>query len=250
MTPFPQGIEVFATDLFLPSYRDVEVGRWELRCGGMAVAPGYWSPPSLVPEMVALLRDGVSWMSLSPCEIESCEIGVRAAAGEVLVHGLGMGWVAAASAALDAVTSVTVVEIDPEVITLHRELDLFAQLPEAARAKIRIVEGDALAYRPDRPVDLLMPDIWLPYVSDGRIDEIRTMQANVDARAIYFWGQELEIARHAAAAGRALDAEGVAATIAAFDLPLIGAAVPGYPDLVARAAAQWMRGRWLEATPN
>ena len=96
-----------------------------------------------------------------------------------------------------------------------------------------------------RPVDLLLPDIWLPLVSDGRLDEVRRMQANAGAGAIHFWGQEMEIARHAVAAGRALDAVGVAATIAGFGLPLIGANSPDYAAKVEAAARRWMRGRWL-----
>ncbi len=174
---------------------------------------------------------------------------MRLAHGHVVVFGLGMGWSAVASAVRPEVTAVTVVERDPEVIALHRELDLAAQLAPEARAKIRIVEGDAHAWRPDRPVDLLMPDIWLPLVSDGRVEEVRRMQENVGAAQIYFWGQELEIARHAAAAGRRLDEDGIRATIAAFGLPLIGPAHPGYAERLGQAAERHMRGRWLPGPP-
>jgi hypothetical protein len=71
------------------------------------------------------------------------------------------------------------------------------------------------------------------------------MQSNVRAKAIYFWGQELEIARHAAAAGRAVDGAGVAATIGATGLPLIGPEFPDYPVKIVAAARRWMKGRWL-----
>jgi hypothetical protein len=74
------------------------------------------------------------------------------------------------------------------------------------------------------------------------------MQDNVQARSIYFWGQELEIARHAVAAGRALDDAGVAATIADFSLPLIGPEFPGYTDKLIAATRQCMMGRWLPGT--
>ena len=195
--------------------------------------------------MAVLTRDGETWMSMTPLEFESQGIGVRLARGHVLIFGLGMGWSAVASALNDAVTGVTVVEADPDVLALHRELDIFAQLPPAARDKIRIVEGDAYRYRPDRAVDLLMPDIWLPLINEGRLDEVRRMQANVAAGAIFFWGQELEIARHAIGAGRALDAAGIADTIADFDLPLIGPETPDYPEKLRQAAHRWMRDRWL-----
>jgi hypothetical protein len=238
-------VSLFRTDLFLPVFRPLRRGAWELRLSALNIVPGYWSGPALVEGMAALLRDGTTWMSMTPMELESQEIGVRLARGHVLIHGLGMGWSAATSALRDEVTAVTVVEADPDVLDLHRALDIFAQLPEPARAKITLVEGDAHRYRPARPVDLLMPDIWLPLMSNGRVEEVRRMQENAQAAEIYFWGQEMEIARHAVAAGRALDAAGIAATIADFGLPLIGPARPDYPEKLERAARRWMRDRWL-----
>jgi len=235
----------FETDLFVPHYRPLSRGDWELQVTPMALVPGYWSGPVLVENMATLVRGGRTWMSITPMELESQQIGVRLAHGHVLIFGLGMGWAAAACACLPAVTAVTVVENDPDVLALHDELDLFAQLPDAARAKLRLIEADAYDYFPDRPVDLLMPDIWLPLVNDGRLDEVRRMQPNVRAASIYFWGQEMEIARHAVAAGRALDDEGIAATIADLGLPLIGADYPGYAGKLAAAARRWLRDRWL-----
>jgi hypothetical protein len=235
----------FTTDLPLPHYREIASGDWQFRVQRNGLAQGYWSPAVIVAELPMLMRGKDVWMSVTPLEVESAEIGIRLSRGHVLVMGLGMGWAAMATAMREEVTAVTVVERDPDVLALHRELDLFTQLPEAARAKLRIVEGDAYAYVPEAPVDLLMPDIWLPLINDGRVDEVRAMQANANAAAIYFWGQELEIARHARAAGRELDAAGIAATIADFELPLIGPDYRDYRALTAIAAQRWMRGRWL-----
>lgn len=232
-------------DLFIPRYRPMRHGAWELRIAPFLLVPGYWSETVLMAETPALVRGNRAWMSIMPLELESQMIGIRAAFGHVLVFGLGMGWAAAATAARPEVTAVTVVERDPEVLELVSALDPFAQLPETARAKVRVIEGDAFAYRPDRAVDLLMPDIWLPMLEDGRLDEVRRMQANVGAAGIYFWTQELEIARHAVAAGRPLDDAGLAATVAELGLPLIGLDYPGYADKVVAVARRWMRDRWL-----
>lgn len=239
------GFEPFTSELFMPVYQPMRSGDWEMRIGGGVLAQGYWGPTRLIETLPALVRGGDVWMSLSPVEMESQEIGIALSHGHVVVMGMGMGWAAVVAALRDEVTRVTVVERDDDVLAIHRELNLFAQLPEAARAKLRIVQGDALEWRADAPVDLLMPDIWLPLVSDGRVEEVRRMQANVKARSIYFWGQELEIARHARAAGRALDDAGIAATIADFDLPLIGPDYPDHSAIVATVAQRWMRGRWL-----
>jgi hypothetical protein len=235
----------FETDLFVPRYCACASGEWELRIAQLSIVPGYWSGPALVENMAVLIRGRQSWMSITPFEIESQEIGIRLARGHVLIFGMGMGWAAAAAASMPAVDVVTVVEADADVLALHRELDIFSQLAAQDRQKVRVIEADAYHYRPDRGVDLLMPDIWLPLVSDGRIEEVRRMQANVRAGSIYFWGQELEIARHARAAGRALDRDGIRATVSGFDLPLIGQDWPDYPSKVDAAARQWMRDRWL-----
>jgi len=235
------------TELFEDLYRPLDSGRWSLRPPAMVLTRGYWSPPALVNNVRALTRDGDTWMSLTPLELESQAIGVHYATGHVAIFGLGMGWVAAVTAMRDSVTQVTVVERDPDVIALHAELDLFARLPGGAGAKIRVIQGDALEWRPDAPVDLLMPDIWLWLVSDGRVDEVRQMQANVAATKIYFWGQEMEIARHARASGIELDSAGVAQVIAGFGLPLVGNDRPDYPDRIRAAADAWMQDRWLPA---
>jgi hypothetical protein len=241
----------FAGELFVPRYVPMASGAWRLSVVPLSISPGYWSGPRPVADMAVLVHDRRSWMSTTPFEFESQEIGIRRASGHVLIFGLGMGWATAACACLPAVSQVTVVEKDADVIALHHRLDLFAQLPAEARAKLTVVPGDAHEYRASVPVDLLMPDIWLPLVSDGRLDEVRRMQDNVAARAVYFWGQEMEIARHLAAARRQPDETGVAATVAGFGLPLIGFGDPGYADKVVAAARRWMNGRWLggEAPP-
>lgn len=238
-------VDRFESDIFVPTYRPMQSGEWLLQIVPNTFCPGYWSGPQPIFDMPALMRGEEVWMSITPLEVESQRIGIEATQGYVAIFGLGMGWAAAATALREAVTCVTVVEQDPEVIALHAELDVFSQLPAEARAKIHVEQGDAYAWQPSEPVDFLMPDIWLPIVSDGRVEEVRRMQDNVQAKAIYFWGQELELARHAVAAGRQIDDDGIKATIADFDLPLVGAQTPDYAARTAAAAERWMRNRWL-----
>jgi hypothetical protein len=231
----------------------MRVGEWELRRWPDNVPlRGYWSPARPVSGVIAIERGADTWMSLMPVEVESAAIGVACAAGHVAVFGLGLGWTAALCALRPQVASVTVVERDPGVIALHEQLGLFAGLPDGAGAKVRIVAGDAFDWRPDRPVDLLLADIWLPLVGDGRIDEVRRMQAQAKARSIYFWGQELEIAREAVAAGRTrLDDEDIRITAAEIGLPLAGLETPDYAARVRAAAEQWMNEAWHgEARPD
>ena len=229
-------------------YVPMQVGAWAMQVLPMVVCEGYWTGLQVVNGLVLLRRRRSVWMSITPMETESQQIGVDFARGHVAIYGLGMGWVAAMTALKPEVEQVTVVEMDDEVLEMHRQLDLFARLPDGAGDKVRIVEADALDWKPDGHVDLLMPDIWLDMVSWGRAEEVHDMQANVGADMVYFWGQELELARHAVKQGRDLDDAGLAQTAKEFDLPLVGLATPDYAARTRIAARQWMKGRWLEGT--
>jgi hypothetical protein len=226
----------------------MEHGGWRLRRWGNDIPlRGYWSPVSLVSGVVSLDRGSDTWMSLMPVEVESQQIGVDCACGHVAVFGLGLGWSAALCALKAEVESVTVVERDPELIGLNRELGLFDRLPGCAGAKVKIVEGDAFDWCPDREVELLTADIWLPIVGGERVGEVRRMQSNVDAERVYFWGQELEIARHSVAVGRTrLDDSEISETVREFGLPLAGLDSPGYAARLRSAVDQWMgEDHWL-----
>lgn len=236
----------FVTDLFVPRYQPCEVGRWRLQVVPMLLSAGYWSPARLTRDTAILCRseearDYRTWMSMTPMEIESQEIGVRAAAGHTVVMGMGMGWAAVNAALRPEVTRVTVVELDPDVIEVNSRVGLFDQLPADVVEKIVIVNGDALEYRYDEQADTLMTDIWLPINGDERMEQSRVMARNTGARRVYVWGQELAIARRAGALGLELTDATVARIVAEFDLPLIGPEFPDYPTLIARAADKWLK---------
>lgn len=223
-------------------YRPTQQGDWIVRRWGKDIPlRGYWSPARPVSDVISLDRGGDTWMSLMPVEVESQQIAVDCAQGHVTVLGLGLGWSAALCAMKADVETVTVVELDPELIALHAELALFDRLPGSAGAKVRIVRGDAFDWSPDGPVDLLAADIWLPIVGGDRVAEVRRMQSNVGAARVYFWGQELEIARHSVAAGRRrLDDGEIAETARELGLPLAGLDSPGYAARLRSAAEQWI----------
>ncbi|HEX8191672.1 MAG TPA: hypothetical protein VF552_02120, partial [Allosphingosinicella sp.] len=193
---------------------------------------------------------GAAWMSIVPVEIESQEIGIAAASGHTVVLGLGMGWCAANVALRPEVERVTVVERDPEVVSLVEALGVFEQLPDGARGKIEVVQGDALHWRPDEPVDSLQADIWAKLVEPQKWDEVRRMQDNIEAASLYFWGLELELWRLACRAeGRVPDgfggedgADGDAALDALAretGLPLVLDPRPGRGARTAEAARWW-----------
>lgn len=237
---------LFQTDLFMPSYKPREGANWFVMVSPLNLGVGYWSGGVLMPNMAALARKAPegraeTWMSLSAREIESQELGCRAATGDTVVMGLGMGWAAANAALRPEVTRVTVIEMDPEVIGLIDELGIFGQLPPEAAAKISVIQGDALAYTPEMPADTLLADIWLSLNGDDRVPQVQTMAANTRAGGVYFWGQEMVIARRARALGLALDTATVGRIIDELKLPLIGPEWSNYPELIERAAARFLR---------
>lgn len=245
--PAPLMPTLFQTDLFMPSYQPREGANWYLTVSPLNLGAGYWSDGVLMQNMAALARKAPggrsdTWMSLSAREIESQELGCRAATGNTVVMGLGMGWAAANAALRPEVTRVTVVEMDPEVIGLIEELGVFAQLPPDAAAKITVIRGDALDYTPADPADTLLADIWLPLNGDDRVAQVRRMTANTGAGRVYFWGQEMVIARRARTLGlNPLDAAGVARIVDELGLPLIGPEAPNYAQLVTVAARKWLK---------
>lgn len=191
------GVSLFKSDLYMPAYRAGRMGRWRLTHSGFGLDRGYYSGQWAVVGMPALLRDHqgeeLTWMSLSPHEIESQELGCRYAYGHTVVMGLGMGWVAINIALNPTVERVTVIELDPEVIELFDHSQAISGLPEDIRNKLEIVQADALQWQPDSPVDFLYADIWRCLEEPQTLDDVRRMQANVQAETIYFWGQELAI---------------------------------------------------------
>lgn len=238
-------MELYRTDLFIPRYQPFEGERWQMRIAPLLLCRGYWSEARLVENMAALIRrdgdDWRTWMSMTPMEMESQEIGCRLAEGHTVVMGLGMGWAAVNTALNPAVSRVTVIEYDPEVIEAVRQSDPFSQLPDEAAAKITVIQGDAYTWTPAAGdvVDTLLTDIWLPLYGPDRLREVAGMVANTGARRVYCWGQEMNIAHHLREKGLPLDTAGIALAVADSGLPLLGPDLPDYLDKTRRAVAAW-----------
>ncbi|MBS4096759.1 MAG: hypothetical protein KGZ83_07995 [Sulfuricella sp.] len=245
------GVPLYQPPYFMPEYAVGEQGKWKMIKGGFLLDRGYYSGVWGVSGLPALLRTSLgdgqgwdTWMSLSPHEIESQELAVRYAHGHSVVMGLGMGWVAANVALNPAVSKVTVIERDPEVIDLFSRVQNFAGLPAEARAKLNLVEADALFWQPGEPVDFLYADIWRTLEEPQTLDDVRAMQANVAANEVYFWGQELFIHKLATpgpqdAAGPEQWAESVARCVReCIALPLLMPSDFDYPALIAQIVKQ------------
>ena len=109
----------------------------------------------------SVLEGANEWMTLTPGDVDTCTEAIEAAHGRVVTFGLGLGYFAFMAAAKPEVTSVTVVEKSPEVISMFRE-HLLPRFPD--KDKITIVEADAFEYAesilPQEDFDLAFVDTW------------------------------------------------------------------------------------------
>ena len=106
---------------------------------------------------LALLKNNEIWMSVNPNEINTMKPYINNAHGNVLVLGLGMGYVSYMMSLKEDVISVTVIEKDINIINLYKE----NIEPLLKTKKIKIIHEDAFRYF-DKPhkYDYIFADIW------------------------------------------------------------------------------------------
>lgn len=112
-------------------------------------------------------REKHPWMSYTFSEALSLRPGVRAAKGNVLIGGLGMGWLAREVLRKKGVKDVTIVEQDPDIANFFGE-----PFKQAFGQRVDIVTGDAFDYAEEHgnKYDRILMDIWHDYgnQSDSR----------------------------------------------------------------------------------
>ena len=110
---------------------------------------------------LALTEGNNIWMSLNPNEIETMKPYINKARGNVLVLGLGMGYVPFMLSLKNFVKSITIIERDQEIINLFNEL-IYPSFPN--KEKIKIIKGDAVEYtrkiQKQGTCDYVFADLW------------------------------------------------------------------------------------------
>lgn len=158
----------FATSAYAPC-EAFACGDLSHGADGRLVAPvGFFLSEFRYP---IVCQRGREWMTVTPNEIITMQPAVEAARGHVLVYGLGLGYYAFKVSQKTDVLSVTVVERDPDILSLFRT-HLLPQFP--MRAKLDFVLDDAFRHaentrfrRPDgSPYDTVFTDLWHD-VADG-----------------------------------------------------------------------------------
>ena len=110
---------------------------------------------------LALTEGNNIWMSLNPNEIETMKPYIAKARGNVLVLGLGMGYVPFMLSLKNCVQSIVIVEKDQEIINLFNEL-IYPYFPN--KEKIKVIKDDAVEYvrrtQKQATYDYVFADLW------------------------------------------------------------------------------------------
>jgi hypothetical protein len=138
---------------------------------------GYFTKPFYY---LVIKQHDVTWMSVTPFEINTMAPILEQIRGKVVTLGLGLGYFAAMAALKPEVNEVVVIEQDKQVIQLFLT-HIYPQLPN--KEKITIIHDDAFTYlkTSKRPFDHLFVDIYhtaddgLPiYMRMKKIEQLST----------------------------------------------------------------------------
>ena len=105
-------------------------------------------------------KNQTCWMTVEPSEIESFKEFIDEAQGNVCICGCGLGYVAYMLSIKENVESITIVELNPDIITMFKE-HILPQFKN--KDKITIVESDAIEYLQNNDLsrfDYINIDIW------------------------------------------------------------------------------------------
>ena len=110
---------------------------------------------------LALTEGNNIWMSLNPNEIETMKPYINKARGNVLVLGLGMGYVPFMLSLKNCISKIIIIEKDQNIIDLFDEF-IYPHFPN--KEKIEIIKGDAIEYvsknQKQGTYDYIFADLW------------------------------------------------------------------------------------------
>lgn len=150
-------------------------------------------------DIAVLTRNGNTWMSITPMEIESHITHIKEATGNVLVAGLGMGYYITQIVHKQELTSVTVIEKDIEVIEAYNLL-IKSNSEYFSNNKLKIIHGDLFDVAPKLKdaYDYAYFDIWLDMDFDLISEDFEKLNdlGGINANKIGFWGMERFVCNH------------------------------------------------------
>lgn len=221
--------------LRVPNYRPATLGNWSLKKVKQVAQFGYFQDWQGQGDIDALFYDEQTWMSNALDEVDSQTPHIAAALGHTVLMGAGMGIALYNLLSKPEVTRITLIERNPLVIELLRQSTDFETWPGIGKLHIEIT--DALTYIPDLPVDHLYADIWATPGEPQSIPDMQRMQANIRAKQVCWWGQELLFLDWLNGETPTLD--NYRAWANELDLPLIEQANPAYAVAVEQVSRSY-----------
>lgn len=131
-----------------------------------------------------------TWMSVTPNEVYTMAGAISNANGKVLTLGCGMGYFAYMASLKDEVESVTIVEIEQDVIDLF-EKHILPQFQH--KDKITIIKADAVEYMKtlaDGEFDYCFADIWIGIEDIAPYFSIKEIGRKLRKTKIDYWIEE------------------------------------------------------------
>ncbi len=145
----------------------------------------------------AVLEGGNEWMTLTPVDLDTCEVAIEEAVGKVVTFGLGLGYYAYMVSQKENVESITVVEKSPDVIRLFEKY-ILPQFKH--KEKVRIINEDAFVYAekimPNEKYDYAFVDTWRD-ASDGApmYERMKPLEALNKGTRFSYWIEGFIISR-------------------------------------------------------
>jgi hypothetical protein len=132
-------------------YNDLE----KLPDGRIIPKIGYFNEEYNYP---AILENNREWMLITPNEINTMQVPIENANGNVLTYGLGLGYFAYMISLKENVNKITIIENNEDIINIFKKY----LLPQFKfKNKIEIINDDALNYATKKlNYDYVFVDIW------------------------------------------------------------------------------------------
>ena len=226
-------------ELEIPQYRPATLGPWSLiKCANLAQL-GYFQDRQGAGDVYALLQNGENWMSTAWDEIESQAPHVAAATGHVVVMGAGLGIALYNILRKTKVQRVTLVERDPIVVDLLRQVTDLHEWTGVEKLDIEVI--DAFDYVPREVVDHLYVDIWAKPGDPQALSDTQQIQKQVRAQTVGWWTQEIEFLQwlEQNGSGSSPTLEQYREWAREIGLPLIEQSNPVYPACVSQVARSY-----------
>ncbi|MCG9575355.1 hypothetical protein L1D14_03805 [Vibrio tubiashii] len=168
-------------------------------------AAGYWSSHSETGTGIVLKKGSEVVMSCTPMEIESHIVAQHSAKGRVVIAGLGLAMITCSLLKKKAVTHLTVLELDQNIISMYPDLlagedkQLWLDSIDSGRLRIEQVDCKApldtqLLDRIGR-VDYLWADIWNNLGNSEAANITRNLCKQLKPKLADYWGWEIELVR-------------------------------------------------------